>query len=139
MMTAKPDGDFRAQLAGFSLTTAEILYRLPDHPSLLQSYIWQEYDVHPRFPRLRTFLDFWSRNLEGKLYRVTVAHKKLITPAEMKLISGDYRLNLVSGDGKQPSRRDRGKFLWIFRETNNQWLIEYVIFSSDFVTPAPGA
>lgn len=53
--------------------------------------------------------------------------------------SGDYRLNLVSSDGTQPARRDRGKFLWIFRESNNQWLIEYVIFSSDFVTPAPGA
>ena len=52
--------------------------------------------------------------------------------------NGDYRLNLVSSDGK-PSRRDRGKFLWIFRESNNQWLIEYVSFSSDFVTPPPGA
>jgi ketosteroid isomerase-like protein len=51
--------------------------------------------------------------------------------------SGDYRLNLVPGDGKPP-RRDRGKFLWIFRETNNQWSIEYVIFSSDFISPAPG-
>ena len=52
--------------------------------------------------------------------------------------SGDFRLNFVSTDGKPP-RRDRGKFLWVFRESNNQWLIEYVIFSSDFVTPAPGA
>jgi uncharacterized protein Usg len=59
--TARPDPEFRAQLAGFSLTTAEILYRLPDHPSLLQSYIWQEYDLHPRFPRLRTFLDRRAR------------------------------------------------------------------------------
>src|SRR5438477_601962 len=50
-MTAIPDRDFCAQLTGFSLTTAEILYRMPDHPSLLQSFIWQEYDVHPRFPR----------------------------------------------------------------------------------------
>ncbi len=48
--------------------------------------------------------------------------------------NGDYRLSLVSSDGK-PARRDRGKFLWIFRESNNQWLLEYVIFSSDFVTP----
>ena len=48
--------------------------------------------------------------------------------------NGDFRLNLVSTDGK-PARRDRGKFLWIFRENNNQWMIEYVIFSSDFVTP----
>jgi uncharacterized protein Usg len=92
-MTATTDRDFGAQLAGYSLTTAEILYRLPDYPALLQSFIWQEYDVHPRFPRLKGFLDFWTRNLDGSLYRVTVAHKKLITPAEVKLIAGDYRLN----------------------------------------------
>jgi uncharacterized protein Usg len=92
-MTAITDRDFGLQVAGYSLTTAEILYRLPDHPTLLQSFIWQEYDVHPRFPRLKGFLDFWTRNLEGSLFRVTVAHKKLITPAEVKLIAGDYRLN----------------------------------------------
>ena len=92
-MTASSDRDFRAQLAGFSLTTAEILYRLPDHPSLLQSYIWQDYDEHPRFPRLRTFLDFWARNLDGKLYRVTVAHRKLLAPTELRLITGDYKLH----------------------------------------------
>lgn len=91
--TRVADTDFRAQLAGYSLTTAEILYRLPDHPSLLQSYIWQDYDVHPRFPRLKGFLDFWMQNLEGKLYRVTVAHNKLIAPAEVKLLAADYRLN----------------------------------------------
>ena len=72
-MVAIPDRDFRAQLTGFSLTTAEILYRMPDHPSLLQSYVWQDYDMHPRFPRLKHFLDFWTRNLDGKLYRVTHA------------------------------------------------------------------
>ena len=87
------DRNFQAQLAGFSLTTAEILYRLPDHPSLLQSFIWQEYDVHPRFPRLKSFLDFWSANLEGKLYRVTVAHNRLISPAELRLIGGEYRVH----------------------------------------------
>lgn len=87
------DRDLKAQVAGYSLTTAEILYRLPDHPSLLQSFVWQEYDIHPRFPRLKNFLDFWSRNLEGKLYRITVAHRRLITPAEVRLIDGDYRLN----------------------------------------------
>ena len=92
-MTAISDRDFRGQLAGFSLTTAEILYHLPDHPSLLQSYIWQDYDVHPRFPRLRTFLDFWSRNLDGKLFRVRVAHKKLITPAELRMVDGEFHVH----------------------------------------------
>ena len=92
-MTAIPDSDFRAQLAGFSLTTAEILYRMPDHPSLLQTYVWQDYDVHPRFPRLKNVLDFWSRNLDGKLYRVTIAHKRLITLAELRLVGGEFRVH----------------------------------------------
>lgn len=92
-MTAITDRDFSAQLAGYSLTTAEILYRLPDHPALLQSFIWQEYDLHPRFPRLKEFLDFWAHNLEGKLFRVIIAHKRLITPAEVRLVAGDYRMH----------------------------------------------
>jgi uncharacterized protein Usg len=92
-MTLTIDTSLCAQLAGYSLTTAEILYRLPDHPALLQTFIWQEYDVHPSFPRLLGFLDFWQRNLDGKLYRVTVAHHNLIGPTELKMLAADYRLN----------------------------------------------
>lgn len=87
------DRDLKMQLAGFSLTTAEILYRLPDHPSLIQSYLWQEYDLHPAFPRLKQFLRFWSLNLEGPLYRITVAHRQLISPRELRLVSGRFDLN----------------------------------------------
>ena len=89
----RTDAGFTAQLAGFSLTTAEILYRLPDHPALLQSYIWQEYDMAPRFPKLKMFLDFWTSKLDGKLFRVTVAHSKLIRPAELRMIGAEFRLN----------------------------------------------
>lgn len=88
-----PDSDFSRQLQGYSLTTAEILYRLPDHPALLQSYIWQEYDLHPRFPRLKAFLDFWSSRLEGKLYRVTVAHALLVGPSELKMVGAEIKLH----------------------------------------------
>jgi uncharacterized protein Usg len=87
------DAGFRAQLAGFSLTTAEILYRFPDHPSLLQSYIWQEYDSAPRFPKLQSFLNFWAAKLDGKLFKVTVAHSKLIRPAELRLIGAEFRVH----------------------------------------------
>jgi uncharacterized protein Usg len=87
------DSGFRAQLAGFSLTTAEILYRLPDHPSLLQTYIWQEYDSAPRFPKLQSFLDFWVAKLEGKLFKVTVAHSKLIRPAELRLVGAEFKVH----------------------------------------------
>jgi uncharacterized protein Usg len=87
------DADFVRMLAGYSLTTAEIIYRLPDHPHLMQSYIWQDYDQHPRFPKLIGFLDFWTRNIEGKLHQVLVAHAGLIKPREMRLIGAEFKLN----------------------------------------------
>lgn len=85
--------DITDQLAGYSLTTAEILYRLPDHPLLLQSYFWQEYDLHPTFPRLREFLDFWSGNLEGSLYLIRVAHARLLSPREVRCVQGGFSMN----------------------------------------------
>ncbi len=77
--------DFARQLEDYRLTTAEILYRMPDHPALLQSYLWQDLDLAPEFPVLKKFLDFWERNLDGKLFKVRVAHAELIRPAEFRL------------------------------------------------------
>jgi uncharacterized protein Usg len=84
---------FRQQLQGYGLTTAQILYRRPDHPWLLQSYVWQEYDLCPLFPELQKFLEFWQRSLEGPLHSVTVAHSALIAPAEIKALGADFRLH----------------------------------------------
>ena len=73
--------DFRKQVNGLGLTTAHILYRRPDHRWLLQSYVWQAYDLFPEFPELQRFLTFWQDKLEGPLHSVQVAHCKLIKPA----------------------------------------------------------
>jgi uncharacterized protein Usg len=85
--------DFRKQVLGYGLTTAEILYRMPDHPSLLQTYVWQNYDLFPNFPALKGFLAFWQEKLEGPLYQVTIAHSKLIKPAELRAVGGVFRLH----------------------------------------------
>ena len=85
--------DFRRQLEGYGLTTARILYRRPDHLWLLQTYVWQDYDLCPNFPTLQKFLAFWEKSLEGPLHSVTVAHTKLISPAELRAIDGDFRLH----------------------------------------------
>jgi uncharacterized protein Usg len=85
--------DFRRQLEGYGLTTAQILYRLPDHPSLLQTYVWQDYDLCPRFPALNRFLRFWLETLEGPLHSVTVAHARLIKPAEIRAVRGEFGLH----------------------------------------------
>lgn len=72
------------QLRDYRLTTAEILYRLPDHPGLLQSYIWQELDLAPGFPVLRRFLEFWRRELDGPVHSVRVATAGPLRPASFR-------------------------------------------------------
>jgi uncharacterized protein Usg len=74
----------RLQLDGYRLTTAEILYHLPDHPHLLQSFVWQELDIAPRFPVLRRFLDFWAHNIDGRLHSVKVAQAPLLVPSPVR-------------------------------------------------------
>lgn len=85
--------DFIRQVSGYGLTTAHILYRMPDHPAFLQMYLWQHYDLCPHFPELTKFLNFWKRELEGPLHSVTVAHSQLIKPAELRAVDGVFLLN----------------------------------------------
>ena len=71
---------YELQVQGYRLTTAEIIYRLPDHPALLQSFIWQKFDLAPDYPELQKFLEFWSANIEGKLHSVNVRQSSRPTP-----------------------------------------------------------
>ena len=81
------------KLRGHHLTTAEILYHLPDHPSLLQTYLWQDFDIAPHFPALRRFLAFWKSNLEGPLHSVRVAHAPLVGGPQMRLAEASFQLH----------------------------------------------
>lgn len=80
--------DLCRQLEGYGLSTIEIHYYLPDHPKLLQLFAFQQYDLAPRFPELRRFLDYWSREIEGALHSVRFAHKHLIGPQEWRAVDG---------------------------------------------------
>ncbi len=77
---------FTTQLAGYGLTTANILYHLPDYPALIQSFVWQFYDHAPDYPRLAEFIDFWKREIDGPIHKVEIAHKRLISPAEVRMV-----------------------------------------------------
>lgn len=85
--------DFEKMLRDYRLTTAEILYHLPDHPHILQSYVWQELDLAPKFPVLNKFLTFWERELDGKLHSVTVAHVGVIAAAELRYANIELRIH----------------------------------------------
>ena len=85
--------DFQKQVEGYGLTTANILYRRSDHPWLLQSYVWQNYDLYPDFLQLQGFLEFWQKSLEGVMHSVTVAHSPLVKPVETQSSGGIFRLH----------------------------------------------
>jgi uncharacterized protein Usg len=86
------DPAFRKMARGYGLTTAEIFYRMPDYRNILQTFVWQDYDVFPEFPELQKFLRFWS-TLDGPLHRVRVAHQCLIRPSEFKVVNGSFVMN----------------------------------------------
>ena len=82
------DLDFVSQLEGYSLATVEVHYYMPDHPSLLQQFIWQQYDMAPAFPALARFLDHWRREIEAPIHSIRVAHRQLIGPTEWRAVDG---------------------------------------------------
>lgn len=85
--------ELKLLLNDYRLTTAEILYHLPDYPRLLQSYVWQEYDLAPKFPQLNKFLAFWERELDGKLHSVKVASAELVMPNECIHANGEIYIH----------------------------------------------
>jgi uncharacterized protein Usg len=85
--------DIELKLRGYRLTTAEILYRMPDHPGVLQSFIWQDLDLVPGFPVLNKFLRFWETTIDGRLHSVRVAARGIISDAELKVAGGEFMLN----------------------------------------------
>jgi ketosteroid isomerase-like protein len=108
-----------AKAAALYSTTAAVM---PPNRPLMRGRQFVEQYYKDRFAEGATNLELQAVDVSGQ--------------GTLAYASGDYRLNLVPEKGGQ-ARLDRGKFLWIFREQNNQWLIEYVIFSSDFTAPPP--
>lgn len=80
------DTDFERQWRGERLTTAEVLYYLPDHPALLQRFLWQTLDLSPEYPRVHRFLDFWRREIDAVIHSVTLSATGLVAPAKLDIV-----------------------------------------------------
>ena len=77
-------------LKGYGLTTAEMLYRMPDHPHVLNSFVWQDYDLAPDHPRLFKFIEYWQAEIEGPLRSVRFVHRKKIAPGRWTHVTGEF-------------------------------------------------
>lgn len=71
------------RLNGWRLATAEVLYYMPDHPSLLQSFVWQTLDLAPEYPRIHRFLNFWRREIDAVIHSVRLASGESLAPARL--------------------------------------------------------
>jgi uncharacterized protein Usg len=89
---SKVSGEFRERLGGATLLTAEVLYYLPDHPSVLQSFAWQTMDMAPRYPRLAAFLDHWRREIEAIIHSVSVCTQGGVAPRRFRSVDEVFRL-----------------------------------------------
>jgi uncharacterized protein Usg len=78
------DRDFEAQINGGRLTTAEVLYYMPDHPKLLQSFLWQTVDLAPEYPRVHKFLDFWRKEIDAVIHSVSISAVGIVAPANIR-------------------------------------------------------
>ena len=86
-------GEMNLLLKGYRLTTAEILYHMPDHPGVLQTFLWQELDLAPKYPVLGKFLKFWEGNIEGRLHSVRVASCGILSPLDMRYVGTEISLH----------------------------------------------
>ena len=80
-------------LKGYGLTTAELYYRMPDYRNVLNSFVWQDYDLAPDYPQLFGCIEFWQEKIEGPLHSVRFTHRTLISPGEWRNVVGELRLH----------------------------------------------
>ncbi|MEL0021984.1 MAG: aspartate-semialdehyde dehydrogenase [Rickettsiales bacterium] len=85
--------DLDLQLNGYRITTAEIVYYMPDHPALLQSFIWQFNDLAPKYPKLHKFLDYWRQNIEATIHSVAVMNREQIGPSKTRAVRHELVLH----------------------------------------------
>lgn len=85
--------DFQKRMQGFGLLTAEVIYKLPDHPKFLQTFLWQTEDLAPHFPELKKFLSFWEREIEARIHSVRVAHQDLLEPVDYRYANGEILIH----------------------------------------------
>jgi uncharacterized protein Usg len=92
------DRSLLRKLGEWRQITAEILYCMPDHRSLVQSFIWQDmdrWDADPAqaFPRLRQFCAWWNATLEGPIVQVRVGDTPLVGAVELKALLPVFHLH----------------------------------------------
>ena len=60
-------------LRGYGLTTAEFFYRMPDYRHVLNTFVWQIYDLAPDYPKLFEFCGGTMDGLNVQALKVAIS------------------------------------------------------------------
>ena len=82
--------DTELMLKGYGLTTAEMTYRMPDYQSVLNTFVWQDYDLAPDYPKLFGFIEFWQGEMDGPLHSVRFVHRKMLGAGAWRNVTGEF-------------------------------------------------
>lgn len=93
MRETGPCQETKLMLKGYGLTTAEMFYHMPDYPHVLNTFIWQEFDLAPDYPELFHFIEYWQKEISGPLHSVRFTHRKLIRAGDWRNVVGEFRLH----------------------------------------------
>ena len=65
---------------------------MPDFQSVLNTFVWQDYDLAPDHPKLFKFIEYWQDEIEGPLHSVRFVHRKMLAPGEWRNVTGEFTL-----------------------------------------------
>ncbi len=88
-----PPNETELMLRGYGLTTAEIFYHMPDYAHVLNTFVWQEYDLAPDHPKLFRFIEFWQAEMDGPLHSVRFAHRRMLASGAWRNVTGEFTLH----------------------------------------------
>lgn len=87
------DTSFYQQLNdNFRLASILVVYRLPDHHSILQEFFWQTLDNPNGYPRMMKFINYWIEHIEAPIHSVKIANTEIISPNNFESVSKYYEL-----------------------------------------------
>jgi uncharacterized protein Usg len=69
----------------------DIFYYRPDHPLLIQEFVWGFDDVPPELVRVHQFLNYWKNNIDAVIKEILVG---VNDAAPQRIAAVDYLFNL---------------------------------------------
>ena len=74
----------------WTIATVQVIYFIPDHLHILNEFMWQTEDELPEYPRIKRFLDYWDKNIDGPIKEVYIYDNKY---SNVRVVDRRYSIN----------------------------------------------